>query len=140
MSSPFSTFEEFEGALDGPTAGAIYTFAHSPAVNIIALLIGVGLFLWFLVGTFSTHYEVPAVDKSLNHLSAFIVAGLLSFAGVEYRQTHQPHQPAEAQTSSLSHRQQALPTVGLLGLGLLKLPMGQQARRKRIYRANLSKR
>jgi hypothetical protein len=140
MSSPFSTFEEFEGAIDGPTEGAIYTFAHSPAVNAIALLICVGLFLWFLVRTFSTHYDVPAVDKSLNHLSALIVAGLLSLAGVEYRQTTQPHQPAEVQASSLGQRQQALPTVGLLTLGLIGLPMGQRTRRKRIYRANLSKR
>ncbi len=134
MSSPFSTFEEFEGAIDGPTGGAIYTFAHSPGINAIALLICVGIFIWFLVRTFSTHYEVPAVDKSLNHLSAFIVAGLLSLAGAEYRQTVQPQQPVADQPQAVSPRPSAKSALGLLGLVGVGLPVRQKSRRKGLYR------
>ncbi|WOD37908.1 hypothetical protein [Nodosilinea sp. E11] len=126
MSSPFSTFEEFEGAIDGPTGGAIYTFANNPAINTIALLICVGLFIWFLVRTFATHHEMPAVDQSLSHLSAFIVAGLLSIAGAEYRQTMQPNQPAETQPQAMSHRPGAKATLGLLGLAGVGLPVGRR--------------
>ncbi|WP_017300006.1 hypothetical protein [Nodosilinea nodulosa] len=135
MSSPFSTYAEFEGAVDGPTGGAIYTFANSPAVNIIALLIGVGFLIWFIVRTFSTHYEVPAVDRSLNHLSAFIVAGLLSLTGAAYQQTVQPNQPAEAMTQAMTHRPGTPATLGLLGLLGVGLP-GRQRRSK----AGLNKR
>lgn len=132
MSSPFSTYEEFEGAIDGPTGGAIYTFANSPAINTIALLICVGLFIWFLVRTFTTHYEVPAIDHSLNHLSAFIVAGLLSLAGAEYRQTVQPHQPAVDQPQAAAPG--AKSALGLLGLVGVAIPGRQKARRKGLYR------
>ncbi|TVQ10008.1 MAG: hypothetical protein EA368_08500 [Leptolyngbya sp. DLM2.Bin27] len=132
MSSPFSTFEEFEGAIDGPTGGAIYTFAHNPAINAIALLIGVGLFIWFLVRMFTTHYDVPGVDHSLNHLSAFIVAGLLSLAGAEYRQTVQPHQPAVDQPQAVAPG--AKSALGLLGLAGVALPGRPKTRRKGLYR------
>ncbi|PZV13911.1 MAG: hypothetical protein DCF21_13600 [Leptolyngbya sp.] len=134
MSSPFSTFEEFEGAIDGPTGGAIYTFANSPAINAIALLICVGLFIWFLVRTFTTHYEVPAIDHSLNHLSALIVAGLLSLAGAEYRQTVQPHQPTTDQPQAAAPRPGAKSALGLLGLVGVALPGRPKARRKGLYR------
>lgn len=134
MSSPFSTFEEFEGALNGPTGGAIYTFANSPAINIIALLICVGLFLWFLVGTFTTHYKVPAVDKSLNHLSALIVAGLVSLTGAEYRQPVQSNPTAAAPQQAVSHRPGARSALGLLGLVGVGLPTGQRSRRRGLYR------
>ncbi|PSR18329.1 hypothetical protein C8255_08035 [filamentous cyanobacterium CCP3] len=138
MSSPFSTFEEFEGAIDGPTGGAIYTFANNPAINTIILLICVGLFIWFLVRTFTTHYNVPAVDKSLNHLSAFIVAGLLSIAGAEYRQINQPYQPAEAQPQATVQRSGARSALGLLGLASVGLPLRSRStkasRRRGLYR------
>ncbi|MGB3312554.1 MAG: hypothetical protein WBG32_18315 [Nodosilinea sp.] len=138
MSSPFSTFEEFEGAIDGPTGGAIYTFANSPAVNAIALLICVGLFIWFLVRTFSTHYEVPAVDKSLHHLSALIVAGLLSLAGAEYRQNTQIHQSPEAQPQATVNQPSAKSGLGILGLAGVGLPLrsrgAKASRRRGLYR------
>ncbi|MFQ4135175.1 hypothetical protein PGN35_002540 [Nodosilinea sp. PGN35] len=134
MSSPFSTFEEFEGAIDGPTAGAIYTFANSPAINAIALVICVGIFLWFLVRTFATHYEVPAVDKSLNHLSALIVAGLLSLAGAEYRQTPRPTQPAEARPQATAPHGGTRTALGLLGVAGIGLPTRLRSRRRGLYR------
>jgi hypothetical protein len=143
MSSPFSTIDEFQGAIDGPTEGAIYTFAGSPAVNTVALLIGIGIFFWFLAKTFSTRYEANAVDKSLNHLSAFIVAGLLSLAGAEYRQTYQPHLPTEAPPQAVSPRPGAITALGLLGMVGIGLPARQRwsktgpkkpVRRKGLYR------
>ncbi len=143
MSSPFSTIDEFQGAIDGPTEGAIYTFASSPAINSIALLIGIGIFFWFLSKTFSTRYEANTVDKSLNHLSAFIVAGLLSLAGAEYQQTHQPHSPDKAQPQAVSPRSGATTALGFLGMAGIGLPARQRwsktatkrpARRKGLYR------
>lgn len=139
MSSPFATFEEFEGAIDGPTGGAIYTFANNPAINTILLLICVGLFLWFVVRTFTTHYEVSGVDKSLNHLSAFIVAGLVSLAGAEYRQTTQPQRPVDAQAQAVSHRPGPRSALGLLGLVGVGLPAAR-SRRKGRYRDIQSRR
>ncbi|MGB7484546.1 MAG: hypothetical protein WA901_00025 [Phormidesmis sp.] len=62
MSSPFITIEEFNSATDGPTEGAIYTFANSPAINAIALVVAVGVFIWFLVATCMTHAQPPAVN------------------------------------------------------------------------------
>jgi hypothetical protein len=127
MSSPFSTIEEFQGAIDGPTGGAIYTFASSPAINTIALLLGIALFFWFLFRTFSTRYGVPGIDKSLNHLSTFIVAGLLTLAGlVEHRQPPAPHQPAEARTEAAAPDAAPASALGLLGLVGIGLPIRQR--------------
>ena len=133
MSSPFATYEEFEVAIDGPTGGAIYTFAHTPTINVIALLIGVGLFFWFLARTFKSHYDLPIPEKALNHLSTFIVAGLLSLAGLEHRQSVQPHQPA-ARAEVVSQRPSPKAALGLLGLVGIGLPIRQRQRRKGLYR------
>lgn len=133
MSSPFATYEEFEGAIDGPMGGAIYTFAHTPTINAIALLIGVGLFVWFLARTFKSHYDLPIPEKALNHLSTFIVAGLLSLAGLEHRQSVQPQQPAP-RAEAVSQRPTSKATLGLLGLVGVGLPLRQRQRRKGLYR------
>ncbi len=136
MSSPFATYEEFEGAIDGPTGGAIYTFAHNPTVNVIALLIGVGLFFWFLARTFKSHYDLPIADKALNHLSTFIVAGLLSLVGLEHRQAVPPSQPTASQAEVVAQRPSVKPALGLLGLVGVGLPTAarRRDRRKGLYR------
>ncbi|MBD2231118.1 hypothetical protein [Phormidium tenue] len=142
MSSPFATYEEFEGAIDGPTGGAMYTFAHTPTINAIALLIGASLFVWFLARTFKSHYDLPIPEKALSHLSTFIVAGLLSLAGLEHRQTVQPHQ-SEARAEAVLQRPSSKATLGLLGLVGVGLPIRQRwsktapkgpSRRKGLYR------
>lgn len=138
MSSPFSTIEEFEGAIDGPTGGAIYTFAHTPIVNTIALLMAVGLFIWFMVGTYATHHELPKVDRSLNHLSVWIVAGLLSMVGADYRS--QPRAtPTQAATSSAEvaatqSRPMPAALLGLTGMGLPTFRRAKSQRHKRLQR------
>ncbi|MEO1619615.1 MAG: hypothetical protein AAFU53_01130 [Cyanobacteria bacterium J06632_3] len=83
MSSPFSTVEAFSDAINGPTDGAIYTFAHRPVVNNLALLIAVGIFVWFIGKVFNAHAVSPArFDKSLDRLSSLIVVSLLSLLSV----------------------------------------------------------
>ncbi|MGF1567142.1 MAG: hypothetical protein ACFCVD_03555 [Nodosilinea sp.] len=138
MSSPFSTIEEFQGAVDGPTSGAIYTFAHAPIVNNLALLVAVGLFIWFIFRTFSTHYEVPAIDKSLNHLGVLLVAGMLSLVGAEYRQTSQPDVASAATPEAMAAPHQSgkvpLGLLGLTGVGLPTWRRAKSSRRKRLER------
>ncbi len=126
MSSPFSTIEEFEGAIDGETAGAIYTFAANPGANAIALLICVGLFLWFMVSTFSTRYTPSSMDKSISHLSVLLVAGMLTLLGMEQPRPGSPSDPAAtASPVTPDHRSSPVP-VGFLGMLGLGLPAGIQ--------------
>ncbi|MEM9945676.1 MAG: hypothetical protein AAF810_06385 [Cyanobacteria bacterium P01_D01_bin.36] len=138
MSSPFSTIEEFNNVLDGPTEGAIYTFANSPVINIIALLVAVGIFIWFMVATYTTHADPSSsMDQSLNHLSTFLVVGLLSVitaAGSYANRSPRAEQPMAQHKSTLSsgYGQAAgkipLGLLGMVGVGLPSLR--RRARRK----------
>ena len=137
MPSPFSTLEEFNAAIDGPTGGAIYTFAHTPAINAIALIASVGIFVWFIVATYSTSHHLPSVDKSINRLSSFIVIGLLSLvAADQIQQTHRHADPTQEtpKTGQLSKRATPLALLGMIGVGLPGLDRGKSRRRKRSYR------
>lgn len=148
MSSPFSTIEEFNGAIDGPTGGAIYTFAKTPIINHIALVVAAGIFVWFIVNTYSDRHEPSVehaaengVDKSLNHLSMFIVAGLLSFVAAGHRYASRPGANVErraqnvSQTRSYQTAARRVP-LGMLGMMSVGLPTfrrmtGQKAGRRR---------
>ena len=137
MTSPFSTLEEFNAAIDGPTGGAIYTFAHTPAINAIALVASVGIFIWFIVATYASNHEIPAVDKSISRLSSFIVIGLLSLvAADQFQQTHQNRQATQAAPRLAESSRQAAPLalLGIAGIGLPKLRRSKSQRRKRLYR------
>lgn len=134
MSSPFSTIEEFNNALDGPTEGAIYTFANAPIINILALIAAVGIFIWFMVSTYTVHTESPPLSKSLDRLSSFIVIGLLSLVAADYRQSSQRdrstttrHRPTL--TSPLHSAKRTLP-LGLLGMVSAGLPSFRQSKKK----------
>lgn len=137
MSSPFSTIEEFNGAIDGPTEGAIYTFANTPIINTLALLVAVGIFIWFIAATYSTHVEPPSatVDKSLNRLSTFIVVGLLSLVAADHRQAVRPDRTVQAslQTSVQSPRRslEQLAPFGLLGMLGIALPTRRRQKKQR---------
>lgn len=140
--SPFSTIEEFNNVLDGPTEGAIYTFAHSPAINTIALLASVGIFVWFIVATYRTH-AVPtsSMDKSLNKLSSFIVVSLLSVVAANQYVTNRPAgdrltaqaKPAERSVYQQSSRHIPLGLLGMVSAGLpgLRRFSRQKNRKKR---------
>ena len=130
MPSPFSTLEEFNAAIDGPTGGAIYTFAHTPAINAIALIASVGIFIWFLVATYSTSHHLPSVDKSINRLSSFIVIGLLSLVAADQIRHRHP-EPTQAQETVPAR---AAAPLALLGMASIGLPRGRSQRRKRSYR------
>ena len=137
MTSPFSTLEEFNAAIDGPTGGAIYTFAHTPAINGIALVASVGIFVWFIVATYSSNHELPSVDKSSNRLSSFLVIGLLSLVAADQFQNGQPNKQSaqEAPKTRLaksSRRAIPLALLGMTGIGLPRRSRSQ--RRKRSYR------
>ncbi|MEO0396310.1 MAG: hypothetical protein ACFB14_21395 [Leptolyngbyaceae cyanobacterium] len=135
MTSPFSTLEEFNAAIDGPTGGAIYTFAHTPAINAIALVASVGIFIWFIVATYSSNHDLPSVDKSINRLSSFIVIGLLSLVAADQLQhTHQNKQSAQASSRLAKSSRQAAP-LALLGMTGIGLPLRRGKRRKRSYRS-----
>lgn len=139
--SPFTTIEEFNNVLDGPTEGAIYTFAHSPAINTIALLASVGIFVWFIVATYRTHASpTSAMDKSLNKLSSFIVVSLLSVVAANQYASRPSVDglAAQAKPAALTVYQQASRQIplGLLGIVSAGLPglrkrSSQKSRKKR---------
>ena len=142
MSSPFTTIEEFNNVLDGPTEGAIYTFANTPIINTLALLVSVGIFIWFIIATYSSH-EAPAssMEKSLNHLSSFIVVGLLSLVTATSQHPNRqvrPEQPTATGEPTLrdvyqsSSRKVPLGLLGMVGVGLPKLR--RMSKRKTRYK------
>ncbi len=135
MSSPFSTVEEFNAAIDGPTEGAIYTFANTPIINHIALLVAVGIFIWFIVATYSTHVEPPttAVNNSLNRLSSWIVIGLLSLVAADHRQAARPERTLQASPQSVQFSKRLAPW-GLLGMMGTRLPTARRQKGKRLAR------
>lgn len=142
MSSPFANIEEFNSALDGPTGGAIYTFAQSPAINIIALLVAVGIFIWFIISTYRSHAEPHSgVDKSLNHLSSFMVIGLLSFVAASHRNferlstVEQTARHTPSQTNTFQQASNRIP-LGLIGMVSTGLPMfSRMSKRKKSRRS-----
>lgn len=139
MSSPFSTIEAFNTAADGPTEGAIYTFANAPVLNNIALIASVGIFCWFIVSTYATHSKPPAINKSLDHLSSFIVIGLLSLVVADYRRPANVEQTAQRTTAQTAIAQSSQPSrraapLGLLGIISMGLPSRAKGRKGRYLR------
>lgn len=132
MSSPFSTLEEFNGAIDGPTGGAIYTFANAPMINNIALLASVGIFIWFIVKTYNTHAEPPAMDRSLSKLSTFIVVSLLSIVAVTQGKPSQvePQNFAAASERLLPSSRRTVP-LGVLGIAGVSMQTAKTALSRR---------
>ena len=143
MTSPFQTIEEFNGAIDGPTGGAIYTFANSPAINNIALIASVGLFIWFVVSTYATHHELPKMEKSLNSLITLIVVGLLSLVTHDFRHQTQSVQANDAESRPALMAKRSLQTplglLGMVGIGLPNFRGAKAKRKKRRYGDRLTK-
>mgnify|MGYP001801044065 CR=1 FL=1 len=94
--SPFSTTEAFNNAIAGPTEGAIYTFAHRPSVNHMALAIASGIFIWFLYQLLSRKAAKPSrFHQSLSQLVNAVVKGLLSVVTAGKRPRSAPAKPAD---------------------------------------------
>ena len=75
--SPFKTWEEFEGTIDGPTGGAIYTFADHPALIGIMVVVAALVFLYFLYAAFHISSGESSA-KSPPMLGLLLVAGAAS--------------------------------------------------------------
>ena len=137
MSSPFSTIEEFNNAIDGPTEGAIYTFANAPIINMIALLVAVGLFVWFIITAYTTHAGPVTVDRSIERLSSFIVIGLLSLVAADYPKSVRSEQTPQAavQTRMVDASRRAAPMglLGMVGVGLPRRRRKKRSSRSRNY-------
>lgn len=128
--SPFSTLEEFNQAAAGPTEGAIYTFAQSPVIISIAIVVSALIFCWFIYTTFTVnHSSTEPETRSPVHYGVMIIAGLLSLAGGLYSSQRQPQQEARAQPTTPAPQPKQTPVV-LFGLtSLSALPTYRQFRR-----------
>ena len=142
MSSPFSTIEEFNNAVDGPTEGAIYTFANSPVINTIALVVAIVIFVWFIIASYTTHAEPPTVDRSLERLSSFIVIGLLSLVAADYSRTahhDQTQASVPAKAAQSARRAAPLGLLGMAGIGLPGLHRDSKSAKRRKKRGSRSR-
>ncbi|MEB3357308.1 MAG: hypothetical protein VKK04_11330 [Synechococcales bacterium] len=136
--SPFRSWEEFEGAADGPTGGAIYTFADRPALIGIMVVVAALIFLYFIYASFHIKSGHSSA-KSPSVLGMLLVAGAASamaslYEGVVERGTvHQASRSGEmSQISKQSHQ----PPVALLGM----IGLTGASRRKRSQRLQRGRR
>lgn len=119
--SPFQTWEEFEGAIEGPTGGAIYTFADRPALIGIMVVVAALVFLYFIYASFHIS-SGQSTAKSPTVLGMLLVAGAASamaslYEGFTERGTTQ--QAARGQeVSQVTETSRRLPAamVGMVGL------------------------
>lgn len=132
MSSPFQTIEEFKQAADGPTEGAIYTFANNPGVIGVALLVAVLPLLWFIYASYTIKPDRPETHTSVN-LSVLIVAGLVSLFGSLNHGDSQSAREAALKRDSrtpISTNHRPLAPIALLGLAGGALPLFRRSRKK----------
>jgi hypothetical protein len=133
--SPFANWAEFESALDGPTSGAIYTFADRPALNGIALVVAALVFIYFLYSTFHTKYN-DEPHTSPTSLGAVILAGMVSLASAVYdgyaAKEVREASTRRSDTEAIAKGQRQMPAflAGLVGLGAAA-PSAQRKRSKR---------
>ncbi|GAB4376841.1 MAG: hypothetical protein Kow00121_24710 [Elainellaceae cyanobacterium] len=139
MSSPFQTIEEFNQATEGPTGGAIYTFANNPALIGIAIIASVLLFCWFIYASFTVKAEQEKVSNPVN-LSVLIVAGLVSLASSLFPGHTDSAKEASARretraTASAPHHQTPFALLGLAGLGAASSQQTRRLRRRKTRQA-----
>jgi hypothetical protein len=135
VASPFRTWEEFEGALDGPTEGAIFTFADRPAITAVLIIVSALMFIYFLYASFHTKVnDEPA--KSPTALGVLFLAGAVSLASAMY-DAYANRQPQEAlrrrsgPEAIARHRPNNPAFLGLVGLTALpKVFQPRSSRRK----------
>lgn len=135
--SPFATAEEFAGAIDGPTGGAIYTFADRPAINGILIVVSALMFIYFLYSAFHTKIN-DAPPKSLATLGALFLAGAVSLGSAVYdayaARNAQEASHRRPTTQAIASNSRPVPPalVGLVGmLGLPKIGRRSQKRRRK---------
>lgn len=136
--SPFKTWEEFEGSIDGPTGGAIYTFADRPALIGIMVVVAALVFLYFLYASFHISGG-QSTAKSPTTLGLLLVAGAASamaslYEGVTERNgVQQANRSGEISQPAKQSRKAPLAILGMTGLaGVSQRQRG--SRRRRINR------
>lgn len=133
--SPFGSWEEFEGAIDGPTGGAIYTFADRPALNGIMLVVAALIFLYFIYASFHIKSGQTSA-KSPPVLGLLLVAGVASAMASLYegfttqRAGQQSNRPAMSETAKAS-RQIPVALLGMTGLAGTRRKRPKAVRRLR---------
>lgn len=135
--SPFQGWEAFEGAIEGPTAGAIYTFADRPVLIGIMIVVAALIFLYFIYASFhiSSGRSTP---KSPPVLGLLLVAGAASamtslYEGVMEREAgRQTARSVPSQVAAPTARKMPLAMFGLTGVvGLTGRRRPRQRRRLR---------
>jgi hypothetical protein len=122
--SPFATWEEFEGAIDGPTGGAIYTFADRPALLGIATVVAALIFIYFIYASFNIKSGDTSAEPP-QALGLLLVAGAASAMASLYegfieqktpQQVSRPGQVAQVSKTSRSVPAALLGMTGLVGV------------------------
>lgn len=135
--SPFKTWEAFEGSVDGPTGGAIYTFADRPALIGILVVVAALVFLYFIYASFHISNGASSA-KSPTALGMLLVAGAASAMASLYEGFTEPtvRQTSRSEAVSQPTRQSRKAPLAMLGMtGLAGLSQRQRtSRRRRINR------
>lgn len=135
--SPFQTWEEFEGAIEGDTGGAIYTFADRPALIGIMIVVAALAFLYFIYASFNISGG-KSTAKSPPVLGMLIVAGAASamaslYEGLTERSAvQQASRTGEAAQVEKPANQVPMALLGMTGLAGI-------TGRKRRTKANAAK-
>ena len=119
--SPFKTWEAFDGAIDGPTGGAIYTFADRPALIGVMVVVAALIFLYFIYASFHIS-SGHSTAKSPPMLGLLLVAGAASamtslYEGAMERESgRQTARPGQSQVTEPAARKAPLALFGMTGL------------------------
>jgi len=131
--SPFKTGEEFAGALDGPTGGAIYTFADRPALIGIMVVLSALIFLYFIYASFNVKAG-ESTAKSPEVLGVLLLVGAASAMMSLYETVKGPNpRRASARQEMAQTRSENSPGAVPALLGMTSLA-GLSSRRKRRQR------
>jgi len=118
--SPFDSWEAFEGAVDGPTGGAIYTFADRPALIGITIVVAALVFLYFIYASFciksgNSNAKSPPVLGLL--LATGAASAMASFyEGVTERGAVQQASPPGQSRLTKQARKVPVALLGMTGL------------------------
>lgn len=135
--SPFNGWEEFEGAVDGPTGGAIYTFADRPALIGIMVIVAALVFLYFIYAAFQIKAGESGA-KSPPALGLLLVAGAASamatlYEGwIEREAVQQASRPGKVAALTQQAREMPIALIGMTGLaGTTRRKSSRRGRRLR---------
>lgn len=109
MSSPFKTFKEFS-EVDGP----IYSFANSPGIIGLFIVVSAAIFLYFLYASFATH-KGKTTAKNPVVLSLLIATSAFSLTNTVYANWQKSDRTPSAAKQSIK-RATASPLAQVIGI------------------------